>query len=45
MNSDRDHRPRPEGGDNGGTIVASGTPEEVARDKKSHTGRYLREVL
>ncbi len=31
----------PEGGDNGGTIVAVGTPEEVARVPESHTGRYL----
>ncbi|MBV8262320.1 MAG: excinuclease ABC subunit UvrA [Candidatus Eremiobacteraeota bacterium] len=35
----------PEGGDKGGTVVASGTPEEVARDERSHTGRYLRRVL
>ena len=31
----------PEGGDAGGTIVAEGTPEEVAANKKSETGRYL----
>ena len=31
----------PEGGEAGGEIVASGTPEEVARAKKSHTGRFL----
>ena len=31
----------PEGGDGGGTIVTCGTPEEVARCKKSYTGRYL----
>ena len=35
----------PEGGAGGGMIVASGTPEEVARNDKSHTGRYLRGVL
>ncbi len=35
----------PEGGDFGGDIVASGTPEEVARDPASHTGAYLRPVL
>jgi len=35
----------PEGGDEGGWIVAQGTPEEVARCRKSYTGRYLREVL
>ncbi|GJE27281.1 excinuclease ABC subunit UvrA [Methylobacterium organophilum] len=35
----------PEGGDGGGTVVAQGTPEEIARSKASHTGRFLREVL
>ncbi len=35
----------PEGGDGGGTIVAAGTPEEVARTPGSFTGEYLREVL
>ena len=35
----------PEGGDGGGRIVASGTPEQVAADKDSWTGRYLAEVL
>ena len=35
----------PEGGDRGGTIVASGTPEEVVRNKKSFTGEYLVPVL
>ncbi|MEL6236119.1 MAG: excinuclease ABC subunit UvrA [Pseudomonadota bacterium] len=35
----------PEGGDGGGTIVASGTPEEVALAEGSHTGRYLRQIL
>ena len=35
----------PEGGDNGGKLVASGTPEEIAADKGSHTGKYLKKVL
>ncbi len=35
----------PEGGEHGGDLVASGTPEEVARDDDSHTGRYLRDKL
>ncbi len=35
----------PEGGDGGGRLVASGTPEEVARVPESHTGRYLKRVL
>ena len=35
----------PEGGVRGGTIVAQGTPEEVARVKESHTGRYLAPML
>ena len=35
----------PEGGEAGGTIVAEGTPEEVARNKHSHTGRFLRSFL
>ena len=35
----------PEGGDGGGTIVAMGTPEEVARCESSHTGAFLREKL
>jgi excinuclease ABC subunit A len=35
----------PEGGDGGGEIVAAGTPEDVAKSEKSHTGRFLREVL
>jgi excinuclease ABC subunit A len=35
----------PEGGDGGGHIVAQGTPEAVARDGGSHTGRYLKQVL
>ncbi len=35
----------PEGGENGGELVAEGTPEEVARNEDSHTGRYLRDLL
>jgi len=35
----------PEGGEGGGEIVASGTPESVARTDESHTGRYLRDLL
>ena len=35
----------PEGGDEGGRIVIEGTPEKVAACAKSHTGRYLSEVL
>ncbi len=35
----------PEGGDGGGTIVATGTPEEVAKNKKSYTGEFLKKVL
>ena len=35
----------PEGGDKGGKIVVTGTPEEVAEHPTSHTGRYLKQVL
>ena len=35
----------PEGGDGGGGVVASGTPEEVARSRESHTGAFLRQLL
>ncbi|MGX7350934.1 UvrABC system protein A [Enterococcus canis] len=35
----------PEGGDGGGTIIATGTPEEVAQVKESYTGQYLSRVL
>ncbi len=35
----------PEGGEAGGRIVAEGTPEEVARNRRSHTGKFLREFL
>lgn len=34
-----------EGGDEGGTIVAFGTPEKVSRSQKSHTGKYLKKIL
>jgi excinuclease ABC subunit A len=35
----------PEGGGGGGLVVATGTPEAVAKNRKSHTGRYLKSVL
>jgi len=35
----------PEGGDQGGKIIATGTPEQVARNTQSHTGKYLARVL
>lgn len=35
----------PEGGDKGGTLVACGTPEELAKAKKSYTGQYVKQVL
>ena len=35
----------PEGGDGGGQIIALGTPEEVAQNTGSHTGRYIRKML
>jgi excinuclease ABC subunit A len=35
----------PEGGDAGGTLIATGTPEDVAKNAKSHTGRYLKPML
>ena len=35
----------PEGGDGGGTVVAAGTPEAVARAPESHTGRFLKAIL
>jgi excinuclease ABC subunit A len=34
-----------EGGDEGGEVLAVGTPEQIAGIEASHTGRYLREVL
>ena len=35
----------PEGGDKGGTVVVSGTPEEVAATQASYTGQYLKKML
>jgi excinuclease ABC subunit A len=35
----------PEGGDDGGKIVAEGTPEEIANNKNSYTGQYLKREL
>ncbi|MEA1981214.1 MAG: excinuclease ABC subunit UvrA [candidate division Zixibacteria bacterium] len=35
----------PEGGDEGGEILASGTPEDVSKIKRSYTGKYLKEIL
>lgn len=35
----------PEGGDGGGTVVATGTPEEVAECGRSYTGQYLKKML
>ena len=35
----------PEGGDRGGEVVATGTPEEIVRNRRSYTGQYLKRVL
>jgi excinuclease ABC subunit A len=35
----------PEGGNGGGTIVATGTPEQVAKNEKSYTGQFLKPIL
>ena len=35
----------PDGGDRGGKVVATGTPEEIAKNEKSYTGQYLKKVL
>lgn len=35
----------PEGGDGGGQIIATGTPQQVAKNKRSYTGQYLRSIL
>ena len=35
----------PEGGPDGGRLVAQGTPEQVAKVRGSHTGRYLKQIL
>src|SRR5699024_10961321 len=36
---------RPEGGDGGGQIVATGTPESIIKQKESFTGKYLKEII
>jgi excinuclease ABC subunit A len=35
----------PEGGDEGGEIVAEGTPEQIAKNQRSYTGEYLKKIL
>ncbi len=35
----------PEGGDRGGSIIATGTPEDITKAKKSYTGKYLKDIL
>jgi excinuclease ABC subunit A len=35
----------PEGGRGGGKVVATGTPEQVAKNRESYTGRFLKEIL
>ena len=35
----------PEGGDGGGTVIATGTPEEVAKSKKGYTPKFLKNAL
>jgi excinuclease ABC subunit A len=35
----------PEGGSGGGMVVATGTPEQIAKNQKSFTGYYLRDIL
>ena len=35
----------PEGGDNGGTLIKAGTPEEICKCEKSYTGKYLSKIL
>ena len=35
----------PEGGDGGGEVIATGTPEEVAKVAESYTGHYLKQLL
>ncbi|HHY44839.1 MAG TPA: hypothetical protein GX512_03920, partial [Firmicutes bacterium] len=35
----------PEGGEDGGTVVATGTPEEIAENERSYTGKFLRKFL
>jgi excinuclease ABC subunit A len=35
----------PEGGNGGGTVVATGTPEQVAENEQSYTGQFLKTIL
>lgn len=35
----------PEGGDGGGEVIATGTPEQIAKVTKSYTGQYLKKIL
>ena len=35
----------PEGGDDGGTVVAEGTPEQLMKNRRSYTGRFLKPLL
>ena len=35
----------PEGGDKGGYVIATGTPEEVSQCQKSYTGQFLKKIL
>ena len=35
----------PDGGDNGGTVIAQGTPEQVAKVENSYTGEFLKKIL
>jgi excinuclease ABC subunit A len=35
----------PEGGDGGGQIIAEGTPSEICKNKKSYTGKFLKDYL
>jgi len=35
----------PEGGDGGGEIIATGTPEEIIKSKTSYTGKYLKKII
>jgi len=35
----------PEGGDDGGLIIAAGTPEEVSQERRSYTGQFLKPIL
>jgi excinuclease ABC subunit A len=35
----------PEGGEGGGTVIAQGTPEEIAKNERSYTGLYIKKML